>query len=311
MSTRHPDPSIDDGPITLAAASFLAQVLGLETSPNALAELRGDLSTIKRDHNAAIYTIQLDSSVGMAAFLVYAYQLDAHGGDGKSGRALYEAGVRTLEEAAERNTPGPRAVANAETDDYGFILATTPGTYRALTAASQRTAPASAPHPPAVTDQEPAAEASPPRRPAPVAETPAPTRPRLAQPGSPTPAPSLPTNVPLEPAPAPRRTSRAPAPLSPADNDAIRSEAADRLLMLIKDANAEARTWLNALVTASNMASDAESDDELIAFNIAETALALHVLDDENVSALLRALNLLVAGAAQQARAGQKTEPDD
>lgn len=301
MSTRNPDPSIDDGPITIAAASFLAQVLGLETSPNALAELRSDLSTIKRDHNAAIYTIQLDSSVGTAAFLVYAYLLDAHGGDGKTGRALYEAGVRTLEEAAERNTPGPRAVANAETDDYGFILATTPGTYRALTAAGHRGTTASARDPHAVSEPEPAAELSPP----PAA------RPRPAQPVSSAPAHSMPTNVPLEPAPPPRRSSRAPATPSPADNDAIRSDAADRLLLLIKDANAEAKTWLNALVAASNMATDTESEDDLIAFNVAETALALHVLDDENVSALLRALNLLVAGAAQQARAGMKTEPDD
>lgn len=293
MSTRNPDPSIDDGPITTAAASFLAQVLGLETSPNALAELRSDLSTIKRDHNAAIYTIQLDSSVGMAAFLVYAYVLDARGGDGKTGRELYEAGVRTLEEAAERNTPGPRAVANAETDDYGFILATTPGTYRALTAASQRATPERGQPPQAVA-----------ARPAPAAETPLP-------PSPPAPAHSMPTNIPLEPAPPPRRPNRAPVQPAPADNDAVRSDAADRLLLLIKEANAEAKTWLSALVAASQMATDTESDDDLIAFNTAETALALHVLDDENVSALLRALNLLVAGAAEQARSGLKTEPDD
>lgn len=281
MSTRNDrvaDPSADDGPITAAAASFLAQVLGLETSPNALAELRGDLSTIKRDHNAAIYTIQLDSSVGPAAFLVYAFVLDARGGDGKTGREMYDAGVRTLEEAAERNAPGPRAVANAETEDYGFILATTPGTYRALTATNHRVAPQVAP--------PPAAQPEPSVSPAPA------------------------NRVSPEPAP-PRRPSRAvPEPPLP-DNDTVRSDAADRLLVLLKEANGEAKIWLNALVAASKMATDTASDDDLIAFNTAETALALHVLDDENVSALLRALNLLVAGAEQHARAGLKTEPDD
>lgn len=269
----------EDGPLTAAAASFLARVLGLESSPNALAELREDLSAIKRDHNAAIYTVQLDSSVGPAAFLVYAFLLDARGGDGKTGREMYEAGVRTLEEAAERNSPGPRAVANAETDDYGFILATTPGTYRALNAASQRTA-----------TRAPASEPPP------------------AAPASSAPRPA---SAPLAPSP-PRRPARAPVEPPEPDNDTVRSDAADRLLVLLKDANAEAKTWLNALVAASKMATDTESEDDLIAFNTAETALALHVLDEENVSALLRALNLLVAGAEQHARAAlNKTEPDD
>lgn len=282
MSTRNDRLSAatgDDGPITAAAASFLAQVLGLETSSNALAELRGDLSTIKRDHNAAIYTIQLDSSVGPAAFLVYAFLLEGRGGDGKTGREMYNAGVRTLEESAERNAPGPRAVASAESGDYGFILATTPGTYRALTAADHR--PATVPPPPPPVAPEPAT------------------------------ATISPTSVPLEPAPPPRRAARVAPEPTLADNDTVRSAAADRLLVLLQEANGEAKIWLNALVAASKMATDTASDDDLIAFNTAETALALHVLDDENVSALLRALNLLVAGAERQARAGLKTEPDD
>lgn len=114
----------------LATASFLQQVLDLEGDPMVLAN---DLSAIKRDANAAIYTIQLESSVGLAAFLVYTYLLDQRGGDGHTGRELFDAGLETLQQAASRNTPGPRAVAHASTDIHGFILATTPGTYRALT----------------------------------------------------------------------------------------------------------------------------------------------------------------------------------
>lgn len=114
----------------LATAAFLQQVLELEEDPSGLAR---DLSAIKRDNNAAIYTIQLESSVGLAAFLVYTYVLAERGGDGHTGQELFDAGLETLQQAASRNTPGPRAVAHATTDTHGFILATTPGTYRALT----------------------------------------------------------------------------------------------------------------------------------------------------------------------------------
>lgn len=118
--------------LTRGAAAFLAQVVGLDRDREAIEELAADLGAIKRDANAAIYTIQLDSNIGPAAFLVYAYLLDERGGDGQTGRDLYEAGMATLAEAAHRDSPGPRAVAHAETGMAGFILATTPGTYRAL-----------------------------------------------------------------------------------------------------------------------------------------------------------------------------------
>jgi len=114
----------------LPTAAFLQQVLELEDDPATLAK---DLSSIKRDANAAIYTIQLESSVGLAAFLVYTYLLEKRGGDGHTGKELFDAGLETLQQAASRNTPGPRAVAHAATETHGFILATTPGTYRALT----------------------------------------------------------------------------------------------------------------------------------------------------------------------------------
>ena len=112
------------------AAQFLGQVLGLNDAPTYLAD---DLSPIKRDANASIYTIQLDSSVGPAAFLVYAYILDKRGGEGRTGKELFDAGLLTLQEAAQRSAPGPRALAHAESGGHGYILATTPGTYRALT----------------------------------------------------------------------------------------------------------------------------------------------------------------------------------
>jgi hypothetical protein len=116
------------------AAQFLGQVLGLTDSPEYLAE---DLSPIKRDSNTVIYTIQLDSSVGPAAFLVYTYILDERGGDGRTGRDAFDSGLETLRQAAQRSAPGPRALAHAETGAYGFILATTPGTYRALTGGTE------------------------------------------------------------------------------------------------------------------------------------------------------------------------------
>jgi len=134
MSDWHyQEPRDDDESAELlrqGAAAFLGQVLGLSDQPDHLAT---DLSPIKRDSNASIYTIQLESSVGPAAFLVYAYQLRERGGEGHTGKELFDSGLETLHQAAAHATPGPRAVAHAESDDYGYILATTPGTYRALT----------------------------------------------------------------------------------------------------------------------------------------------------------------------------------
>lgn len=133
--TNRPEPDDDVGQADLrqGAALFLGQALGLNETPE---ELSADLSPIKRDVNASIFTIQLDSTVGLAAFLVYAYVLDARGGDGRTGKELFDSGLDTLREAAQRNTPGPRALAHAESGDFGYILATTPGTYRALTGES-------------------------------------------------------------------------------------------------------------------------------------------------------------------------------
>lgn len=130
---QYQEPRNDDEAAELlrqGAAAFLGQVLGLGDQPDHLA---ADLSPIKRDSNASIFTIQLESSVGPAAFLVYAYQLRERGGDGHTGKELFDSGLETLQQAVRNASPGPRAVAHAESDDFGYILATTPGTYRALT----------------------------------------------------------------------------------------------------------------------------------------------------------------------------------
>ena len=113
----------------LRAAAFFHEALGSEVDP---VELEPELVVLKVDAVARIYSVELDSSVGSAAFLIYQYQLDATATNGKSGQELFRADLETLELAAERETPGPRILAHATAADEGYILATTPATYRAL-----------------------------------------------------------------------------------------------------------------------------------------------------------------------------------
>ncbi|MEJ7902020.1 MAG: hypothetical protein WKF63_09230 [Thermomicrobiales bacterium] len=232
-----PDPAHD--PVLQGAAIFLGQVLGIAESPDYLA---ADLSPIKRDANASIFTIQLDSSVGPAAFLVYAYALRQRGGDGRTGKEMFDAGLTTLQQAAQRAAPGPRAVAHAETDELGFILATTPGTYRALTGDSE------------------------------VSSTIEPTTAEFA---------------------AIEKSVR------------FRSEVAQDLLDSLRSANQQATDWLAAIQVASQSElGEDEAIDDLLTFTEEETELALYLLDDNSIGNLLRALNLLVSSAQQQAAQG-------
>lgn len=228
-------------PVLQGAATFLGQVLGIAESPD---YLEADLSPIKRDANASIFTIQLDSSVGPAAFLVYAYALRQRGGDGRTGKELFDAGLTTLQQAAQRAAPGPRAVAHAETEALGFILATTPGTYRALTG-----------------DPE--------------------------------------VNTTIE---------ATAADLAAMEESArFRSEVAQDLLESLRSANQHATDWLAAIQVAGQSDADTEGDDaidDLFLFTEEETELALYLLDDDSIGNLLRALNLLVASAQQQAAQG-------
>jgi hypothetical protein len=116
----------------LKIASFMIQALDLDVDPSALAP---DLVEMKRDPNAGISSIELDSSVGPAAFLIYDYQLAVLDGAGKTGQATFEADLATLERASSLDAPGPRILAHAISGDEAFILATTPAVHRALTGA--------------------------------------------------------------------------------------------------------------------------------------------------------------------------------
>ncbi|CAA9573000.1 MAG: hypothetical protein AVDCRST_MAG49-3838 [uncultured Thermomicrobiales bacterium] len=122
------------------AAAFLAQVLGLADDPVLLAE---GLAQIRDEAPTTVYSTELASTVGPAAFLVYAYDLVGDpAGDGGTvdGRARYDADLTTLQEAAARDSPGPRLLASAQTESEGFLLATTPATFRAMTGAAAEAA---------------------------------------------------------------------------------------------------------------------------------------------------------------------------
>ncbi len=117
-------------PIALRLAAFLNEALELGEDPSTLAEA---ILPFKRDVNAGISTIELDSSIGVAAFLIYHYELGIADDEGQKGSDLFQSDLRTLERAAQLHTPGPRILAHAVTDDEAYILATTPATHRALT----------------------------------------------------------------------------------------------------------------------------------------------------------------------------------
>jgi hypothetical protein len=216
-----------------ATAHFLVQALELEDNPEDIAR---ELSPMKRDTNAAISSIQLDTSIGLAGFLVYTYALNRTGADGQTGQELFDAGLQTLQTAANRNTPGPRPMAHANTDEYGFILATAPGTYRALMGQTST------------------------------------------------------ANIEAQPDDA----------LTSGNTDQIRSDAAIELFDLLQKANAQAQTWLGAIQAASRQAEE-HGDSSMIAFTEPETELAIFLLDEESVGALLRTMNLLVSTAQDQA----------
>lgn len=119
-------------PIVLRLAAFINEALELEEDPAMLAE---EILPFKRDRNAGISTIELDSSIGVAAFLIYHYELNTLDEEGRQGSELFQQDLHTLERAASLNTPGPRILAHAVTSEEAYILATTPATHRALTGA--------------------------------------------------------------------------------------------------------------------------------------------------------------------------------
>lgn len=113
----------------LRAAAFLCEALGIDLDP---VDLAPDVNVIKSDPFARVYAAELESTVGVAAFLIYQYLLNALATDGRTGADIFKADLETLEIAAERETPGPRILAHATTDDEAYILATTPSVHRAL-----------------------------------------------------------------------------------------------------------------------------------------------------------------------------------
>jgi hypothetical protein len=113
----------------LAASEFLAKALNLSDPPRSISS---DLVALREEDPDSVFSIEMDSSVGGTAFLAYVYALAEPDADGALGSARYQAGVQTLQLAADRDTPGPRLVAHAVSTEYGFILATTPSTWRAL-----------------------------------------------------------------------------------------------------------------------------------------------------------------------------------
>ena len=117
-------------PFALKVASFVATALELDTDP---AEIAEEVVPLKRDPNAGISTVELQSAAGPAPFLVYHYVLGETNEAGESGQQLFDADVVTLQRATEQNTPGPRILAHATAEGEAYVLATTPEVFRTLT----------------------------------------------------------------------------------------------------------------------------------------------------------------------------------
>ena len=124
-----------DDTLDLLAARFIIQTLSLDLVPEVLAPT---LNRIERDDQTAVYAVQLESSVGPAAFLIYGYESGLPGQGDTAGRQRYATDLRTLEVAHSRNVPGPRLIASGELGGKSFILATDPQTFAALAGIAPR-----------------------------------------------------------------------------------------------------------------------------------------------------------------------------
>lgn len=212
---------------TLRIAAFVAQALELQDDPG---EIVGEIDLIRDEPDTRIAAIELQSSAGPVAFLVYLYALGLTGADGMSGAERYRQDLATMERAGELNTPGPRVFAHATTDDEAFILATTPANLRTITGA-----------------------------------------------------------------PPEERIAATLADLPPGSEvEQVRRDSALAMMRLITEANEQAGQWLAAMRAASAGVGSAPFTEE-------ETALALHLLDEQNVQSLLTVMNTLI----QSARGGQ------
>ena len=120
--------------LTRAIAEFVVEALELEDSPESLLE---EIEPFQREANAGISTIELQSSSGVLAFLVYHYLIEATDGEGQTGADRFEKDLKVIERATKLDTPGPRILAHALRDDRAYILATSPATHRLLTGAPE------------------------------------------------------------------------------------------------------------------------------------------------------------------------------
>ncbi len=132
--------SSSDDTLDLLAARFIIQTLSLDLVPEVLVPT---LNRIERDDQTAVYAVQLESSVGPAAFLIYGYEAGLSGKHGAASQQRYATDARTLEVAQSRNVPGPRLIASGELGGNLFILATDPHTFAALAGVEATVNPAS------------------------------------------------------------------------------------------------------------------------------------------------------------------------
>lgn len=115
----------------LSAAAFLIQALDLDQEPSDIVD---DLAVVHTEDGITTFATELEASFGSAAFLVYVYDFTSTSGGGDV-HTRYRTDIDTLQTAAARDAPGPRLLANGDGEHDGFILATTPATYRVMTGA--------------------------------------------------------------------------------------------------------------------------------------------------------------------------------
>ncbi|HEV2107950.1 MAG TPA: hypothetical protein VGR16_06785 [Thermomicrobiales bacterium] len=106
------------------AAAFLLEAVQSDANP---VELARELIAVSQEESQVVFAARLESTAGPAAFLVYVYPLGE-----TAVRARYDQDLEILQEAAERESPGPRPLAHAESAEHAFILATTPASFQAL-----------------------------------------------------------------------------------------------------------------------------------------------------------------------------------
>lgn len=221
----------------LKSAAFMIEALELAADA---ADLAPELIPVRTDPHLRVFTAELDSTGGPAAFVIYQYQTGVRMRGGSTGADVYKQDLEVLERAAELGTPGPRILAHAQAEGEAYILATTPDTYRKLTGQ---------------VDSE--------------------------------------------------RLEASVADLMPgAETTRIRTEAPGELMDAIRHANEIAGSWLAAFDAESRVA-------DRVAFNQAEQALALFLLDNTSMEKLLGLLSMMVELAQAQARAamGERDYP--